>query len=307
MSHTPKYLNGTVLQQVVCAWPHLFQARQFQGKGDPRFDVSIIMTAEQKESIRQNIENLAIEAFPNGEYNRTGAIEIQGVAPPPAFQWPYVMTQAKINSPKLAELFPTHWIMSAKAYEDNPPQVLIPDVNNPGTYIPMPETQRPQFVFDGALCYAGIDFASYEQGPNVGVRAQLNFIVFYGAGEKVAIGARPDANQVMTGITVQMQVPAGMQQVGQQGGMPTQGVVNTGMPAPIGQQGLQQQPVQQQVVQQGVQQQPVQNAGTVQQPVIQTTGVAQPMQQHQPVQQGVQQGNQVVGGQPVPQVDFTQQ
>ncbi len=263
MAHTPQYLNGTVLQQVVCAWPHLFQARQFQGKGDPRFDVSLIITAQQKEELRVNVEQLAVNAFQNGEYNRVGAVEIQGVAPPPAFQWPYLMTEAKVNSPKLAELFPGHWIISAKAYEDNPPQVLVPDANNPGTYIPMPEGQRSQLIFDGALCYAGIDFATYESGPNVGIRAQLNFIVFYGAGTKVAIGARPDANQGMAGINVQMQTPAGMAQAGQQGnGMPVQGAVaNTGQPGPTGQQVA---GVQQPVQNAGVQQ-PVQNAGVVQQ------------------------------------------
>ncbi len=267
MSHTAQYLNGTTLGPVVSVWAHVFQARQFQGKGDPRFDVSVILTQEQREQVRPNIEALAVAAFPNGEYNRTGAVEIQGVAPLSAFQWPYVMTEAKRKSPKLAELFPQHWIISAKAYEDNPPQIMIPNAANPGTYIPMPEGQRAQLVFDGALCYAGIDFATYESGDNVGIRAQLNFLVYYGAGEKVAVGARPDANQQMTGINVQMQTPAGMGAPAGQGGA----VVNTAQPAPV-QQGAVQQPVQQGVqtmpVQQGVVQQPIQQ-GVVQQPVEQ--------------------------------------
>lgn len=248
MAHTPKYKNGIVLQQVTSVWAHLFQARQFQGKGDPRFDVSLILTAQQKEQLRVDAEALAVEAFANGEYNRVGAVEFEGVAPPPPFLWPYVPTESKVKSPKLAELFPGHFIISAKAYEDNPPQVMIPDSNNPGSYIPMPEGQRAQLVFDGALCYAGIDLASYESGPNVGIRIQLSFIVYYGAGTKVAVGAKPDANAVMAGINVQMQAPAGMA-----------GAINTGQPAATG-------AVQQTgVVQQGtvVQQKPVQVAATV--------------------------------------------
>lgn len=267
MSHTAQYLNGTTLGPVVSVWAHVFQARQFQGKGDPRFDVSVILTAEQREAIRPAIEGLAVSAFTNNEYNRTGAVEIEGVAPLSAFQWPYVMTEGKRKSPKLAELFPGHFIISAKAYEDNPPQIMIPNNANPGTYIPMPEGQRAQLVFDGALCYAGIDFATYESGDNVGIRAQLNFLVYYGAGEKVAVGARPDANQAMAGINVQMQTPAGMG-----------AAVNTGMPQAMGQQG---------VVQQGVQTMPQQGV----------------VQQQPAMQQGVQQ--QGVVQQPIEQVDFT--
>lgn len=246
-NHTPQYLNGTILGPVVGVWAHLFQARQFKGKGDPRFDVTLILTPEQREAIRPNVEQLAINAFPNGEFNRTGAVVTEGVPPDPAFQWPYLPTVAKVKSPKLAELYPGHFVISAKAYEDSPPQIMIPNNANPGTYLPMPEGQRAQLVFDGAFCYAGVDFASYESGPNVGVRAQLNFIVYYGEGEKVAVGAKPDANTAMAGINIQMKAPAGMGQAAGQ-----QAVVNTGMPAPQGQGVVQQQPVQQKPVQQQV-------------------------------------------------------
>lgn len=234
-NHVPQYLNGTVLGPVTALWPHLFQARQFQGKGDARFDVTLVLNPEQQATLQQAIQDLAVTAFPNGEYNRTGAVEIEGVAPPSAFQWPYIPVLGKPKSPKLAETFPGHFVISAKAFQDSPPEIMIPNSANPGTYIPMPEGQRPQLVFDGAQCYAGVDFATYENGDNVGIRAQLNFIVFYGAGEKVAIGARPDANQGMAGISVAMQQPAGMAQAGAQGagGMAVQGVVQA-QPGPGG-------------------------------------------------------------------------
>jgi len=264
--HTPQYLNGIVLQEATCLWPHLFQPRQFQGKGEPRFDVTLLLTPEQKELIRPQIQQLAVGAFPNGEYNRTGAVVTQGVPPEPAFLWPYLPVEAKVKAPKLAELFPGHWVISAKAYQDQPPQIMIPDSQNPGTYIPMPEGQRAQLVFDGAKCYAGVDFATFENGQNTGVRAQINFIVFYGAGEKVAVGARPDANQGMNGINVQMQTPVGMAQAGAAGqGMPVQQAINTGQPAPI------QQPAQQQVVTQQPAQQQVDANGNAITPQVDFT------------------------------------
>jgi hypothetical protein len=279
--HTPVYLNGTILSEVTCLWPHLFQARQFQGKGDFKFDTNILLTPAEQAELKPKIEALAVSGFKNNEYNRTGALEIEGVAPPPAFKWPYTPVLGKPDFPKLAELFPGHFVMSASAFVDRPPEILIPSAANPGTYIPMPEGQRPQLVFDGAKCYAGVDFATYVSGPNVGIRTQLNFIVFYGAGEKVSVGAKVDAAHALAGVQIAMQQPAGMAQAGAQGaGMVVQGVV-------------QQQPA--------MQQQPV-PANTVITPAAETIATVQPAQAYQ-----LADGTPCdVNGNPLtPQVDFT--
>ena len=239
-NHVPQYLNGKVLGPVTSLWAHLFQARQFKGKGDPRFDVTIVLNPEQHAALKVDVQALAVAAFPNGEYNRNGAVVHEGVAPQSAFQWPYIPVLGKPKAPKLAEIYPGHFVISAKAFADSPPEVMVPNPANPGTYIPMPEGQRAQLVFDGAQCYAGVDFATYESGDNVGVRAQLNFIVYYGAGTKVAIGARPDVNTGMAGISIAMQQPEGMAQAASAQGMAVQGVVGkpatvATAPAPVGQ------------------------------------------------------------------------
>ena len=236
--HTPMYLNGTILGPVTCLWPHLFQARQYKGKGEFRFDTTLVLTPADHAVLKPKIEQLAVSAFQNNEYSRTGALEIEGVAPPSAFQWPYIPVLGKPNAPKLAEVYPGHFVVSVKAFQDSPPEILIPNPAVPNTYIPMPEGQRPQLVYDGAQCYAGVDFATYSTGDNVGIRAQLNFIVFFGAGEKVAIGAKPDANTALAGVQITMQQPASLNQAATvQGaavqGMAVQGVV--GQPAPVGQ------------------------------------------------------------------------
>lgn len=216
MSHTAKYRNGITLPEVKSIWAHIFQARQFQGKGDFRYDISFVLTEAQMLEFHKEAGALALEAFPNGEYNN------------PDFAYPYVPVASKTNSPKLAEVFPAHFIVSAKAYEDNPPEVLVPQN---GVYVPMPEAMRSQLVYDGAEVYAGVSLASYHTGANMGIRAQLDWVLFYGAGEKVAVGSRPDAKSQLAAkginVTMKMQSPAGPTSADQGAAAPTSA------PAPV--------------------------------------------------------------------------
>ena len=224
--HTPKYVNNILLGPVTCVWPHVFQPRAFQGKGDPKFDIGVVISPEKVQEISPHIQQLAIDAFPAGEHQL------------PNFLWPAVSVTQKLKSPKLAEVYPGHFILSAKSFPDNPPQILIP--NSPGqqpAYVPMPEAQRSQLVYDGALCYITLDFASFYTGSNFGIRAQFSSVVFWGAGEHVTIGTRPDAVDTLTqaGLNLQMQAPTPLQnQVAptQQPmpGQPVQQPVPQGMP-----------------------------------------------------------------------------
>lgn len=218
-NHTPKYLNNILIGPCPSIWAHIFQPRQFQGKGDPRYDVSLVLNPQQVQEILPKLQQLAVEAFPAGEHQF------------PNFQWPMTQTEQKLKTPKLAEVFPGHYLMSAKAYEDRPPQVLVP--NAPGqtpAYVPMPDTQRATLVYDGAQCYATIDFASYSTGTNVGIRVQLAAIVFWGAGDHIQVGSRPDAAAVFegAGLNIQMQTPAPLQQ--QMTPTPGGGIIPQGVP-----------------------------------------------------------------------------
>ena len=222
MSHQAKYLNGLTIGPCVSIWAHVFTARDFKGDGKFKYDITLILTPAQQQQVRQQAQQLAQQAFMNNEFSL------------PQFAWPDSPVESKVSSPKLGQMFPGHSVVVPKAFPDYPMQLKIP--NQPGAspqYVDMPEGQRARFVHDGALCYAVIDLASYfSSNQSFGIRSQMSTLLFWGEGEKIEVGSRPDANQLLenAGINVQLKAPnLGQPMPGVQG-MPNQQMPNQQMP-----------------------------------------------------------------------------
>jgi hypothetical protein len=184
VSNTSSNTDTFVVENCILRYPHLFQAQQVQGKGEPKFSAKLYLDAETAGMVHQKAQELAMSHFKNGEPQLAN------------FAWPVTAANMKPADAAIARLA-DKYIMNAKASVEYPPAVVD-------------EQRQPIMdrgkIYSGCMVAVGIRLYTYNNMGNIGIGVGLSAVMKTGDGEPIADGS-PDPNTLFA--NVQAQVPTG--------------------------------------------------------------------------------------------------
>lgn len=205
-----------VVQNVILSYPALFQPRQVNNQGDPKYSVKLFFDANGANEIYAKAQEIAAQAFTNGETQN------------PNFRWAIApVSGSDAQNPRLTGLYAGN----AKADVDYPPQVVGPDRQ--------PILDRGQ-IYAGCIVAVGISLYTYNNMGNIGVGMGLKAVMKTADGEHLAEGG-VDAQTMFAGVQasaapVGQPMPGGMsiqQPASPQGVMPQGAPATTAQPQQV--------------------------------------------------------------------------
>ena len=150
------------IENAILSFPHLSEPQQYQGKGDPKFRVALLVDEATAGAVYAKAQELANKAFKNGE---------QAV---PGFKWPVVAAKIKKGyaaDPRTAD----RYVINANAGINFPPQKLDGTRLGPDNkFVVLQDTAEVQSrLYAGCIVAAGIRLYTYDGGVGCGFSAVM--------------------------------------------------------------------------------------------------------------------------------------
>ena len=169
----PIYLNGLAIGPGYAGHTHIYTARQYRGKGDPSYDMQLIVDPTTGQKLNQQAYEWARAWFTEAEWAS------------PAMRWPAKLID-RASWPTcddvLLEKFPGWFVVSARKKAEYGPVGVIDTAGGP-----LPPGQK---VSSGNWVLIAADLATYrESASNVGISCRLGQVAYINEGIPLALGA----------------------------------------------------------------------------------------------------------------------